>query len=440
MNLISQLLAIIVLLAGFQQAMAQPAITSTVPSDGSTGVSTSASVVFTFNTAMDPTQTFATFTDASTDDDENPPVISVWSAGNTVLTCTPSPNFANNHNIQWEVTGFDPLENFLDTSGGFTTVAGVNGGSGTNAVTTFVVSKSALYHQTSTAAPALITYEFDAQTMLASNRTATNITVTIPTTSVTLNLDEDQLQPEQFDTSTPSTANLTTFNATYPSGNYNFNVKTSGSSQQQTVNLPNKALPNAPQVSNYAAAQSINPALPFTLTWNPFTGGESADWIALSISTEDASEVILQSPEFGQTGALTGTATSFKIPAGTLQAGSNYTGGIVFYHITRTTSGATVTYATISSLSFFSMSATGTVGSGVAPVLTNAVWSGGIFNFNILTSPHQTLTVIYNTNLNRSLASWPVLLTTNSTGSVVHISDSRSATNKTLFYGARNGN
>jgi methionine-rich copper-binding protein CopC len=436
MNMISRLLAMMVLLAALQQAVANPTITSTVPSNGATGVSPSASVVFTFNTAMDPTQTSAEFTDATAND--NPPMTSVWSAGNTVLTCTPSPYFANNHNITWEVTGFDTLENFLDESGDFTTVAGVKGGSGTNAVTTFVVTKSADYEQTNTAAPVFFTYGFDANVTLASNRMATNITVTIPTTAVTLTLEEDDLQPEMFDTDTPFTTNLTTLNTNYPSGNYVFNVKNGGSSQPQTVTLPNIALPNAPQVSNYTAAQAINMAQPFTLNWNTFTNGGSGDWIYFSIIDGDGGTVY-QSPLFGQTGALTGTATAITIPTGTLQAGTNYEGELVFYHITQTTSGATVADGLVASATGFSMMTTAATSSGTAPVLTNAAWSGGIFSFNILTSPSQTLTVVYNTNLNNSVATWPVLLTTNSTGSTVHISDPRAATNKTLFYRARNG-
>ena len=44
---------------------------------------------------------------------ESPPVIPVWSAGNTVLTCTPWPAFANNHTIQWEVCGQDATGNPL---------------------------------------------------------------------------------------------------------------------------------------------------------------------------------------------------------------------------------------------------------------------------------------------------------------------------------------
>jgi Bacterial Ig-like domain len=400
--LTSRLIVTMVLLAGLQQAVALPTITSTVPSNGATGVSPSASVVFTFNTAMDPTQTSATFFDATAND--NPPMISVWSAGNTVLTCKPSPYFANNHNIQWEVTGFDTLANFLDESGDFTTVAGVNGGSGTNAVTTFIVTKSAGYHQTNMVAPVFINYSFDAQTMLASNRTATNITVTIPTTSVTLNLAENDLQPEMFDTDTPSTTNLTTLNTNYPSGNYVFNVKTIGSSQQQTVNLPNITLPNAPQVSDYTAAQAINPAQSFTLNWNTFTGGGSGDWIYFSIIGEDG-VTVFQSPFFGQTGALTGTATSFMIPAATLRAGSNYAGELIFYHITQTTSGATVTYAGFGSGTEFSMFTTASVVPPpplltITPFGTNVVlqWPTNVTGFN-LEFATNLISPVWKTNL-----------------------------------------
>jgi len=45
----------------------------------------------------------------------------------------------------------------------------------------------------------------------------------------------------------------------------------------------------------------------------------------------------------------------------------------------------------------------------------------------------------YSANLSAAPATWPVLLTTNSPGNKVHISDPRSATNKSLFYRARNG-
>jgi hypothetical protein len=201
--------------------------------------------------------------------------------------------------------------------------------------------------------------------------------------------------------------------------------------QQVTVKLPAYAQPNAPQVSNYAAAQAINPSLPFTLTWDAFTGGGSTDYVSVVIGT------LFQTSGFGLTNSLHGTATSVTIPANTLSASSNYLADLAFYHAVITTNGNYVTEAFVASYTSFNISTAAS--SAAAPVLTNAVWSGGTFGFNILTTPSQTLTVIYNTNLNNAFSIWPILLTTNSPGSKVHISDPHSATNKTLFYRARNG-
>ena len=153
-NLTAGLLAAMMLLAGLQQAGALPTITSVVPGNGATGVSPSAPVVFTFSTAMDPVATVATFFDTSAGF-QSPSVIPVWSVGNTVLTCSPWPAFANSHTIQWQVIGQDPVGNPLTgtTSGSFTTVAGVGGGSGTNSLTSFLVAEYTYYLQTSPSPP-----------------------------------------------------------------------------------------------------------------------------------------------------------------------------------------------------------------------------------------------------------------------------------------------
>jgi hypothetical protein len=428
-------LAMMVLLAGLRIAEAQPTIISTIPTNNATGVSPGAAVVFTFSTNMDPTATSALFSDV-TAGLQSPTVIPVWSAGNKVLTCTPSPAFANNHNIQWNAGGQDMMGNSLvgTTTGNFTTVMGVGGGSGTNAVTTFLAGKYAIYHQTSTAPPPFLTYEFFAQTTLTSNRTATNITVTIPITSGISNLVQDSLQPEKY-AKRVYNPNLTIFNTNFPAGDYVFNVSATASNQQVTVNLPNYAQPNAPQVSNYTAAQAIDPSQPFTLTWNTFTNGGSTDWILFFI--DGAYGTFFQTPDYGQPNALNGNATSVTIPAGTLQASSTNQASLVFYHLTTTTSGGTVTEAFVGTDTGFSISTS--AGAAAAPVLTNAVWSAGSFAFDILTTTGQTVTVIYTNNLKSASSTWPILLTTNSPGSKVHISDPHSATSTTLFYRARNG-
>ena len=337
-------------------------IISTVPANGATGVSPSASVVFTFSAPMNPGATTVSLIDTNAGEDS--PVVATWNGNNTVFTCTPSPQFANGHTFEWQVSGQDAVGNFLSgtTSGAFTTVTGINGGSGTDGLTTFVVGEYSLYNQTSASPPVQVIYEFSAQTLLASNRTASAITLTMPTAAVS-NLVPNPLTPEKFNLVVYN-ANQATFNATFPAGSYTFNV-TGSPSQQQTVTLPADAQPNAPMVSNYTAAQAINPLQPFTLTWNTFSNGTSADWILLLVTLNPAFN--FQTPFFGQPGALGGTATSFTIPAGTLQPNTNYNADLVFYHGTVTSNGSSVSEAFIATATGFNLS---TTAGSTAPRLT----------------------------------------------------------------------
>jgi methionine-rich copper-binding protein CopC len=372
LNLTTQILAVMILLAGLGQAAAQPTIVSTVPTSGATGVSPGAAVVFNFSTAMDPAATFVVFSDV-TASNESPTVVLVWSAGNTALTCTPSPQFANNHKIQWNVLGQDTVGNFLTgtTSGSFTTVMGVNGGSGTNAQTTFLLGKYALYRQTTNAPPPLFTYEFVGQSTLASNRTATAITLTIPATPLRTNvLAENLLQPEQYQTNL-FTPNVTNLDTNFPAGNYIFSVTNGGSNQQVTVSLPNYSLPNAPQIINYTNAQVVNPSHPFTLFWNTFTNGGSADRIVLQINEPSAGGnsglLLFQTSYYGPPAGLDGTATSVTIPAGVLPANSTNDAFVVFAHVASTNNVTNQTTVIVGSATYFTIV---TTNASVPPALT----------------------------------------------------------------------
>src|SRR5438034_6591609 len=95
-------LAIIFSCACDWQLQAQPTIVSVVPANGASGVSPSASVVFTFSAAMNTSATDAQFNDGSSGF-TNVPTAPSWSAGNTVLTCTATPSFPPNHFIFWSV-------------------------------------------------------------------------------------------------------------------------------------------------------------------------------------------------------------------------------------------------------------------------------------------------------------------------------------------------
>ncbi len=365
----------LVLLACVPQADAQTTILSTVPVNGASGVSPSAPVVFNFSAAMQPAANTASFYDL-TAGFESTPTIQVWSVGNTVLTCTPSPQFANNHAIQWQVSGLDSLGNPLTgaTTGTFTNVAGVGGGSGTNSFTSILFGKYSVYGQISAGPPIqqpAIPYEFFAQTVLSSNRSATNVTLTIPVTGVVTNLPESPLAPERFSFTSFKT-NQTAFDTNFPAGIYTFTLSTVSSNQQLAVTLPAFPQPNAPQVLNYTAAQSINPALPFTVSWNTFTNGGSTDWIFFLIDG-GSSGTLFATPLYSQPGFLPGTATSAAIPAGTLQPGTNYVANIAFYHLNLATNNGLVNAAFVGSLTQFALN---TAANASSPPRLNITRSG----------------------------------------------------------------
>ncbi len=417
-DLTVRFLAMMMFLAGLQPAGAQTTILSTVPANGANNVLPGAPVVFTFSTAMNPTSTAAAFYDVSAGF-QSPPVSPVWSAGNTVLTCTPWPAFANNHIIEWQVVGQDTLGNPLTgaTTGGFTNIVGVNGGSGTNALTYFQVAHYTYYEQTNASPPVLfpnISYEFFAQALLSSNRTATNITVTIPVRLTVTNLVEDLLRPDRFAVADYNANLLETFATNFPSGNYIFNVSAVTSNQQVTVNLPAYVSPNSPQVSNYAAAQSVNPSQPFTLNWITFTNGLSTDWIFFQIEGGPI-KTLFQTGDPGQPGALDGTSTSVTIPANTLSAGTTNTAVLAFAHVASSTNGTTVAQASVASVTYFAIVTTTNLAVASAPVLTirpsgtNVIltWPTNATGYTLMSATNLA-SPVWNTNLPA-----PVVVNTN---------------------------
>jgi methionine-rich copper-binding protein CopC len=435
-NRFATLLALTGFLASLCGAHAAPTITSTVPANGATGVSTTTTIVFTFSEAMDTDATSAFFYDGAfnvyTTTD-------TWSAGQTVLTCTPDSAFPVNTVINWAVSGENPTGDPLGgiPIGSFTTGTGTGGGggSGTNATTTFAVGKSHHYNQTSSGAPTLdplTPYGFIGMTSLSSNRTANSVTLTMPTAAVSSLLRLPPPQAEIF-LLTAIDTNLSALDATYPAGNYSFLVQATASNQTVVVNLPttnSMPQPGAPHLTNYLAAQAVNPNQPFVLGWDAFPGGTAADYIDVDIGDD------FGSPDPGLPGALPGTARTFNIPAGTLQPNFIYESRIGFFRHVGTTNASYAADAYRATYTEFMLVTTS--GSATGPlILTNAAYAPGSFSFNVLCSPGQTVTVEYRTNLTSGL--WQTLLTTNSPGNLFRAVAPQAATNPFLFFRARNG-
>lgn len=215
------------------------------------------------------------------------------------------------------------------------------------------------------------------------------------------------------------------FETAFPQGTYTFNVSATASNQTVPVLLPpGMTQPNPPHITNFLAAQA------FTLGWDAFVGGTSADYIAVFIGNN-----AWKTPDPGTAGALNGTATTVTIPANSLQANSNYSATIGFYHMLIVSNATYVTEAYRATATLFTLNTAGSVRPGV----TNVVCSGGSRSFDVLTAAGQFLTVVSTTNCALPLAQWPTLLTTNSPGARVHIIDPRPATSRVIVYGVRNG-
>jgi len=415
---------------------AAPSLVSSVPANMAPDVSPSASIVFTFSETMnpDPTVTLATFIDVQTF--QQLAVSSVWSSANTLLTCTPLVPLAADHMIVWTVDGENPAGVAMPTAQGmFTTSSGATStGCDPNAtILSFTVSKGWMYGQTSDAAPMLDTntpYCFLACMNLPCPRSATNVSLLVPNTGARPNMAVTP-SPGHLNYLDCSYLNQTTYEAAYPYGNYTFTIQASTSNQAVTVNFPSTLTqPPAPHLTNYAAAQAINPALPFVLAWDPVAGGTTADLIYVEIYGTS-----FKTPQLGEAGGLNGTTTAVVIPANTLKPNQTYSGGVSFYHYELLTNGTShVSLAYRNSTTGFNLQ---TKGASFDITLTNACSvDGKTFTFDI-DCPAGSMVVEWSSDL--VSGPWQTLCQTNSLGQRLRISDPRVATNPHLFYRVRQG-
>lgn len=129
-------------------------------------------------------------------------------------------------------------------------------------------------------------------------------------------------------------ASQTALDSATPSGNYTLVINTLNQGQKTvTLNLPAETFPAAPHISNWTAAQSIDPTKDFTLKWDAFAGGTTNDFILVLMGDANTGVVALRSPDPFRAGALKGTSTSVVIPAGTLQPSATYQMEITFVKI-----------------------------------------------------------------------------------------------------------
>jgi methionine-rich copper-binding protein CopC len=426
----AELLAVVSVMSFLTQARAAgPTIVSVVPANGASGVAPSAPVVFTFSEAMDTTATVATFLDTNL---ATLSTTATWSTDQKTLTCTPSPPFPSPDEIIWSVTGQDTSGNPLQgNAAGIFIIGGspiIPCDTVTHTNTEFVLEESWLYVQTSASPPALeptIPYVVLAEVSLFSNLTASAASLTLPNSAVS-NL-ADLLGDGQTFSISDFNTNEANLNASWPNGNYIF--KTTGASLPAVTVAFNVAQPNAPQVSNFAAAQAVDSTEPFKLSWNAFSNRAGTNEIFVNIGYDQCAGT-------GFITNLPGTATSTTIPAGALLPASNYVNSTLGFISTTGTSSDSPKYtagAVRSSVTSFTLTTIGGTGSGSLS-FSNPVWSGGKLTFAITASPGKTITVQYSTTL--EAGSWTTLLTTNSGSGTVTVTDTPSKTVPFHFYRA----
>jgi len=407
---------------------------SSDPANLATGVSPSAAVVFTFSGPMSTATVNVSFYTVSPPGFY--PVSSSWNNANDVLTCTPSSPFPGNTSISWVVSGMDANNMQVIGQGSFTTGTNSGGGIigyGTNQISSFFLGKLYVYGQGSSGPPvpmATAPFIFNGTATLASNRTATSITLTLPNAAVS-NFTQNLAAKENYYLTYFNTSS-NTVETNFPSGDYTFTVNAAASNQTVVVTFPASMVqPDAPYITNLAAAQTVDVSKPFTLWWKPLAGGSSSDFILVTVGN-------WMSRPYGATNALNGTSTSVTIPAATLQANSNYTAGVGFEHAIWSTNSsyATGAYrATVTSFTVHTMAGS----NAPPPVLGNPGWTGNAFSFDVDTVPSQTVTVVYSTDCSLPRSQWQKLITTNSPGSKVRISHPNALLMPILYYSVRNG-
>jgi hypothetical protein len=157
--------------------------------------------------------------------------------------------------------------------------------------------------------------------------------------------------------------------ATYPAGKYTLSLKSTFVSAANTVNLPADSFPTAPQFSNYAAAQQIDPTKDFDLLFTPFASSGSPDDSTIEIYDHNGGLILTDTPEVG--------GNSYTINQNTLGNGQTYSVHLRFRHLT-----VTAASPFKSALGFFSETvmniATAEGGTtGTPPTLALAVPSAG---------------------------------------------------------------
>ncbi len=376
-------------------------VTGVQPASGSVDVPLNASIVITFSEAADD----ATLIQSSTGDlfigslnwsaNIKQPILNMvasWSPDFKVLTLTYQEDLPGSSTITWEInpvgsifslkdgdTGAFP---FANASGSFTTMEGnnCNPEGVPESFGRMFLSKSLQYVQTSALAPVLdsaLPAVFAGIVKSPADNAVVAASLKLPNSTA------QGLTPAggqfflsgEFD----SQAEM---DVAYPAGNYEMTM-TRSAPPATVVNMGMTAsYPGTPQVSNFPAAQAVNPALDFPLQWGAFSGASGSDAIVVSI--QDGNTTVFEAPDLCVPIELPNTATSIVIPAGTLEAGKVYAATLSFYRSYYFSTNSPAGFLTSGALVKSTQFTINTSGSVVVPqprLSTPGFAQGGVFTF-----------------------------------------------------------
>jgi hypothetical protein len=231
---------------------------------------------------------------------------------------------------------------------------------------------------------------------------------------------------------------LAALNAAAPNGNYRL-VIDAVHDGTHTITLPlnGDAYPGTnPHISNFTAAQAVNPAAAFTLTWDAFSGGTTTDFIQ-AIIADVSGTALFQTPDPGQSGALNGTATSVVIPANTLPAATTLGGQLLIARPVATDSTAYPGVTGFASYYKFTQFGLTTTAVTSAPSRLVAVTAGnpGQFQLQLIGQAGR-----YVVEASTNLQAWGPLITNTAVGGQFNFTDSQSTNFRVRFYRGRSAN
>jgi hypothetical protein len=193
----------------------------------------------------------------------------------------------------------------------------------------YKVTKGIWYQQSLSGAPTVLAengYVFQANVFLTGAGNAIGATV-VSQEGTVRSLEFDDADELEFRNRVNTKSTLET---RYPDGNFTFTITTAHEGTR-TLKLPllGNAYPNAPYVDNMGNLQSQNANGYIVVTWPPLAGGTGDDFIQLRI--EDSSgDLVWETDDLREAGALDGTSTFALIKAGNLKPGTRYNATLLF--------------------------------------------------------------------------------------------------------------